>query len=133
MTFPPVRSVDAGGLAVSDKSSSQDETSAGVFASSAVAADLSVFHQTMNNLASAASIVRLREATSESSLAQLSDYLRDRHLDLIHRIGAVVATRNPQSLLQATAAMVDAGVEGTLVAKVLGKTVAGIDKLTNLN
>lgn len=96
-------------------------------------ADLSVFHQTMSDLASAASVVRPREATSVSPLFQLSDYMRGRQLDMVHRISSVVATRNPQAMLQATAAMADAGVESTLIAKVLGKTVAAVDKLTNLN
>jgi len=133
MTVPPARSVDTEGLTVSDQSSSQDDTLVGPIESSTAMADLRIFHQTMSDLASAASIVRPREATSVSPLSQLSDYLRGQRMDLVHRMSAVVATRNPQSLLQATAAMVDAGVESTLVAKVLGKTVAGIDKLTNLN
>lgn len=118
---------------MSGKNSSPDEMSARSFDSSAAMADLSVFHQTMSDLASAASVVRPREATSVSPLFQLSDYMRGRQLDMVHRISSVVATRNPQAMLQATAAMADAGVESTLIAKVLGKTVAAVDKLTNLN
>jgi hypothetical protein len=118
---------------VSDKGSAGDETSAGPFASSAQIADLSIFHQAMNNLASAAPIVRAREAPSVSPLSELSSYLRGRHLDLAQRMSEVIATRNPQSLLKATATMVDAGVESNLVAKVLGKTVSAIDQLTKLN
>jgi hypothetical protein len=66
-------------------------------------------------------------------LSHLSDYLKAKHEHISGMVGSVLVSRDPTAVNRVTAAMADSGVESDFLAKVLGKTISGVDQLTKLN
>ncbi|MDQ0083810.1 hypothetical protein J2W35_004176 [Variovorax boronicumulans] len=66
-------------------------------------------------------------------LGAVSAYLSKRGTEMAELFEGTVRSRDPQSMLKATVKMTDASLENELLAKVIGKTVSGIEQLTKLS
>jgi len=75
----------------------------------------------------------LKPAGGTGALDELSSSLRRSKRMVAAQMERLQVTRDPAAMLQITNELIDQGVQSDLIAKVIGKSVSGIDQLTKLN